>query len=169
MIGTYKVEVECLEGRGKLSVTGIGTDRETKESLNTAYNYFKSNKKSISGSIDTDGIEYMLHIEDLQGAGASKYIALSSFVAMCSSALKKPIKSGLVVLGSMTLGGTIGKIEELANTLQVCFDSGAKKILIPMSSVVDLQLVPSDLFSKFDISFYSTPEDAVFKALNIEL
>ena len=60
------------------------------------------------------------------------------------------------------------KSEELANTLQVCFDSGAKKILLPMSSASDISSVPSDLFSKFNISFYNDPEDAVYKALGIE-
>ena len=33
----------------------------------------------------------------------------------------------LVVLGSMSLGGTINKVEELANTLQVCFECRFKK------------------------------------------
>ncbi|MCI9247341.1 MAG: protease Lon-related BREX system protein BrxL [Clostridia bacterium] len=168
MIGTYKIEAESPNGHGKFTVSGIGTDRETKEALNTAFNYFKANKKSISSSIQVDNVDYLLHIEDLQGIGASKDISLASFVAMCSSALKKPMQGSLVILGSMSIGGTISKVEELANTLQVCFDSGAKKILLPMSSAGDIPNVPSDLFSKFNISFYNNPEDAVFKALGIE-
>lgn len=168
MIGTYKIEVESPYGHGKFSISGIGTDRETREALNTAFNYFKANRKNISGSIQIDNVDYLLHIEDLQGVGASKDISLASFVAMCSSALKKPMLGSLVILGSMSIGGTIGKVEELANTLQVCFDSGAKKILLPMSSAGDISSVPSDLFSKFNISFYNDPEEAVFKALGIE-
>jgi ATP-dependent Lon protease len=56
----------------------------------------------------------------------------------------------------------------LSNTLQVCFDSGAKKVLLPMSSASDIPSVPTDLFSKFNISFYNDPEDAVYKALGLE-
>ena len=168
IIGVYKIEVESPSGHGKFQISGIGTDRETKEALNTAFNYFKANRKNISASIQVDGVDYLLHIEDLQGIGASKDLSLASFVAMCSSALKKPMQGSLVILGSMSIGGTIGKVEELANTLQVCFDSGAKKILLPMSSASDIASVPSDLFSKFNISFYNDPEDAVFKALGIE-
>ena len=168
MIGVYKIEVESPSGHGKFSVSGVGSDRETKEALNTAYNYFKANKKSISASIQVDNVDYLLHIEDLQGNGPSKDISLASFVAMCSSALKKPMQGSLVILGSMSIGGTVSKVEELANTLQVCFDSGAKKILLPMSSAGDISTVPSDLFSKFNISFYNDPEDAVYKALGIE-
>lgn len=168
MIGVYKIEVESPNGHGKFQVSGIGTDRETKEALNTAFNYFKANRKNISASIQVDDIDYLLHIEDLQGVGASKDVSLASFVAMCSSSLKKPMQGSLVILGSMSIGGTIGKVEELANTLQVCFDAGAKKILLPMSSASDISSVPSDLFSKFNISFYNDPEEAVFKALGIE-
>jgi len=168
MIGTFKIEVESPIGHGKFNITGIGSNRETKEALNTAFNYFKANRKNISTSIQIDGIDYLLHIEDLQGVGASKDVSLASYVSMCSSALKKPMQGSLVILGSMSIGGTIGKVEELSNTLQVCFDSGAKKILLPMSSASDISNVPSDLFSKFNISFYNDPEDAVYKALGIE-
>ena len=168
MIGTFKIEVESPSGHGKFNITGIGSDRETKEALNTAYNYFKGNKKNISASIQVENVDYLLHVEDLQGVGASKDVSLAAFVAMCSSALKRPIQGSLVILGSMSIGGTISKVDELANTLQVCFDLGAKKILLPMSSAQDISNVPSDLFSKFNISFYNSPEDAVYKALGIE-
>lgn len=168
MIGTFKIEVESPSGHGKYNITGVGADRETKEALNTAYNYFKGNKKNISASIQVENVDYLLHIEDLQGVGASKDVSLAAFVAMCSSALKKSMQGSLVILGSMSIGGTISKVDELANTLQVCFDSGAKKILLPMSSAGDISNVPSDLFSKFNISFYNSPEDAVYKALGIE-
>lgn len=167
-IGTYKIEVESPSGHGKFTTSGVGTDRDTKEALNTAFNYFKANKKNISATIQIENVDYLLHIEDLQGAGSSKDVSLASYVAMCSSALKKPIQGSMVILGSLTIGGTIGKVDELANTLQVCFDSGAKKILLPMSSAADISTVPSDLFSKFNISFYNDPEDAVYKALGIE-
>lgn len=168
MIGTFKIEVESQSGHGKFTTSGVGNDRESKEALTTAFNYFKGNKKNISSSIDTESYDYLLHIDDLQGVGASKDVSLASYVAMCSSSLKKPIQESMVILGSMTIGGTISKVEELANTLQVCFDSGAKKILLPMSSAVDISSVPSDLFAKFNISFYNSPEDAVYKALGIE-
>ena len=68
----------------------------------------------------------------------------------------------------MSIGGTINKVEELAGTLQVAFDAGAKRVLLPMSSAADIASVPADLFAKFQISFYSSPEDAVIKAMGVE-
>jgi ATP-dependent Lon protease len=58
-------------------------------------------------------------------------------------------------------------VSSLANVLQVAFDAGAKKVLLPMSSASDISTVPSELFSKFQISFYEDPIDAVYKALGV--
>lgn len=166
-IGTYRIETESPGGSGKLSITGIGTDRETKESINTAFNYFKANRKNISANINVENSDFMIHIEDLQGVGPSREIALASFVSLVSSSLKMQIKEGLVILGNLTIGGTISKVDDLADTLEVCYDAGARTILLPMSSAADISTVPVETFSKFNISFYNDPEDAVRKALDI--
>ena len=63
---------------------------------------------------------------------------------------------------------TISKARNLAESMQVAFDAGAKRILLPMSSVTDIPSVPGELFAKFQTSFYSDPVDAVFKALGVE-
>lgn len=168
MIGVFKIETEVVPGSGKFERSGLGSNREAKENINTAFNYFKANKKNISGTMSVQNFDYLMHIQDLQGIGVASELSLAAFIAMCSGALKKPIQSQMVVLGSMSIGGTITKVEELANTLQVCLDAGAKKILLPMASAADLSTVPSELFAKFQISFYQSVEDAVFKALGVE-
>ena len=67
-----------------------------------------------------------------------------------------------------SIGGTIPKVEELASVLQVCLDAGAKKVLIPITSAPELGTVPSDLIGAFSLIFYTTPQEAVFKALGVE-
>ena len=89
-------------------------------------------------------------------------------MSLCSVALAKPVLSSLAVLGEISIGGTIIKVEELANTLQVCLDSGAKKVLLPITSAADLGTVPSELIGCFNLIFYNSAEDAVFKALGVE-
>lgn len=167
MIGTYKIETEVINGSGKFDKTGVSSDRQAKEAIDTAFKYFKANCKSISGSISISNKDYMMHIQDISGIGMSNELSLAAFVGLCSGAMNKPVQSEMVVLGSLSIGGTINKIEELANVLQVCFDAGAKKIILPMSSAVDLPTVPPELFAKFQTSFYTSPEDAVFKALGV--
>ncbi len=105
---------------------------------------------------------------ELQNSGNPENLTLASFIALCSAALGKPLQAQMVVMGDMTLGGTIAQARNLAESLQVAFDAGAKRILLPMSSVVDIPSVPGELFAKFQTSFYSDPVDAVFKALGVE-
>lgn len=168
MKGLFKLETTMAEGNGKFEVLGLSNSKESKESLKTAQNYFRANAKSISHSISVDSKDYLMHIQDCQGVGLDSNVSLPALVAYCSCALNRPTLPQLVILGSMSIGGTLTKVEELASVLQVAFDAGAKKILMPMSSAVDIPTVPAELFAKFQISFYSSPEDAVIKALGIE-
>lgn len=168
MIGVFRLESQMLPGSGKFERTGIGSDRECKEAVNTAYNYLKANGRRISGSISTTAKDYIINYQDLQGIGMTHRLALPTLIAICSIALNKPVQSSLVALGEISISGTLMKVEELANTLQVCLDSGAKKILLPITSAADLGTVPPELIGSFQLIFYSTPEDAVFKALGVE-
>jgi ATP-dependent Lon protease len=93
---------------------------------------------------------------------------LAAFVALCSGVLGKPLQPEMVVLGSMSLGGSIIPVENVAESLQVAFDSGAKRILLPMASVTDIPTIPGELFAKFQTSFYADPTNAVFKAFGIQ-
>lgn len=166
-IGVYKLELQVVTGSGKYERTGINTNAKAKEAANTAVNYFKANAKSISQIISTKEKDYFLHIQDLYGVGMTDDIALSYFISLCSGALNKPIEEQMVILGTMTIGGTISNIENLADLLQICLEAGAKKILLPMSSASKISSVPPELFSKFQIAFYSDPIDAVYKALGV--
>lgn len=127
MIGIYKLENQVVSGTGKFDKSGVGSNREAKESLDTAFRFFTANSKSISNTISTKTKDYLMHISDLQGIGLTDELAVAELIGLCSGALGKPTQESLVVIGNMTVGGTISKVEEFANTLQVCVDAGAKK------------------------------------------
>ncbi len=168
MIGVFKLETQMTSGNGKFERTGIGSNSRAKESVDNAYKYLKANSSSISGNISTTTKDYLIHIQDLNGIGMTMKLTLPTIIAICSVALKKPVLSSLAVLGDISIGGTLIKVEELANTLQVCQDSGAKKVLLPLTSAADLGTVPPELVGSFNLIFYKSAEDAVFKALGAE-
>ena len=168
MIGVFRLESQMLPGNGKFERTGIGTDREAKEATNTAFNFLKANARRISNSISTTMKDYIVNYQDLQGIGMTGKLALPTLIALCSIALGRPVQSALVVLGEISISGTLMKADELANTLQVCLDSGAKRVLIPSTSFADFTTVPPELMSAFQLIPYQSAEDAVFKALGVE-
>lgn len=168
MIGVFRLESQMLPGSGKFQRTGLGTDRAAKESTETAFNYLRANANRISSGVSTTTKDYIINYQDLQGIGMTDSLTLPSLIAICSIALNKSLISSSVVLGDISVAGTIKKVENLADTLQVCLDSGAKKILLPITSAVDLGTVPAELIGCFSLIFYNSAEDAVFKALGVE-
>ena len=168
MIGVFRLESQMLPGNGKLTRMGLGTGRESKEASDTAFNYLKANANRISGSISTTTKDYIINYQDLQGIGMTGKLALPTLIAVSSIALAKPVLSSLAVIGEISIGGTVSKADNLADTLQVCLDSGAKKVLLPITSAADLGTVPSELVGRFNLIFYQSAEDAVFKALGVE-
>lgn len=168
MIGAFRLESQMLPGNGKFQRTGLGSDREAKEATDTAFNFLKANCRRISGNISITTNDFIINYQDLQGLGLTSNLALPSLVAMCSIALGKPVVSSCAVLGEISIAGTMQKVDNLADTLQVCLDSGAKKVLLPLTSAADLGTVPAELIGAFSLIFYNSAEDAVFKALGVE-
>ena len=168
MIGVFRLDSQMLPGNGKFDRTGLGSDRDAKEATNTAFNFLKANSNRISGSISVTSKDYIIGYQDLQGIGMTDKLTLPTLIALCSIALGKPTVGTLAVLGEISISGSMIKVDELANTLQVCLDSGAKKVLLPITSAADLGTVPPELMGSFQIIFYNSAEDAVFKALGVE-
>ena len=168
MIGLFRLESQTLPGNGKFICNGIGNEREARESTQNAFNYLKANINRISQSIGTTTKDFIVQYQDLQGIGMTSTLALPTLIALCSIALQKPTVSSLAILGEISVSGTVSKVENLANTLQVCLDSGAKKVLLPITSAVDLGTVPAELVGCFNLIFFNSAEDAVFKALGVD-
>lgn len=168
MLGVFRLESQMMPGNGKFERSGLGSDGKCKEATNTAFNFLKANSKCISGSISTTTKDYIINYQDLQGIGMTDKLALATLIALSSIALGKPVSSNLVVLGEISIAGTLIKVDELANSLQVCLDSGAKKVLLPITSAADISTAPAELIGCFNLIFYSSAEDAVYKALGVE-
>lgn len=168
MIGLFRLESQMLPGNGKFERTGLGADRDAKEATNTAFNFLKANSNRISGSISTTTKDYIINYQDLQGIGITGKLALPTLISLCSIALGRSTLANLVIVGDISISGTLIKADELANVLQVCLDSGAKKVLLPSTSFVDFATVPADLMSAFQLIPYTSAEDAVYKALGVD-
>ncbi|GAA6146281.1 protease Lon-related BREX system protein BrxL [Thalassolituus maritimus] len=168
MPGLYRLELQVTKGSGKLATSGLWNSSAAKEQVKIAFDYFKANASRISGGSKVGEHDFHLHVVELQNTGPLNNLALSSLVAFASGLLGKPLQNQMVVLGDMSLGGSVTPVESLAECLQVAFDAGAKKVALPMSSAADIPTIPAELFTKFQTSFYADPVDAVFKALGVD-
>ena len=65
--------------------------------------------------------------------------------------LKKTTLNSLAVLGEISIRGTMIKVEELANSLQVSLDSRANlKVLLPITSATALGTVLAELIARLE-------------------
>lgn len=168
MLGVFRLESQMLPGTGKFERTGLGMDRDARESSSAAFSFLKANGNRISGNISTTTKDYIINYQDLQGIGMTGKLAMPTLIALASIALSKPVQSSMAILGEISISGTLIKVDELANSLQVCLDSGAKKVLLPSISMRELGNVPDDLAAAFDFISYRSAEEAVFKALGAD-
>jgi ATP-dependent Lon protease len=167
-LGLYRLETQVTAGNGAVRMSGLGSNSAAREAIKVGFDYFKANASHVSASAKPGDHDFHLHVVEFHNAGPTTAMTLAAFVALCSGLLGKPLQSQLVILGSMSLGGNIMPVQNLAESLQVAFDAGAKRLLLPMASVSDIPTIPGELFAKFQTSFYADPRDAVFKALGVE-
>jgi ATP-dependent Lon protease len=167
-LGLYRLETQVTAGNGTVRMSGLGSNSAAREAIKVGFDYFKANAARVSASAKPGDHDFHLHVVEFHNAGPTTAMTLAAFVALCSGLLGKPVQSQLVILGSMSLGGNIMPVQNLAESLQVAFDAGAKRLLLPMASVSDIPTIPGELFAKFQTSFYADPRDAVFKALGVE-
>jgi ATP-dependent Lon protease len=168
MPGLYRLELQVTKGSGKLVTSGLWNSTAAKEQVKIAFDYFKANSGRVSAGAKVLEHDFHLHAVELQNTGPFTHLALSSLVAFASGLLGKPVQNQMVVMGDMSLGGSVTPVQSIAECLQVAFDAGAKKVALPMSSAADIPTIPAELFTKFQTSFYADPVDAVFKALGVD-
>ena len=167
-LGLYRIETQVTSGSGMIKTSGLGSNSAAKEAIKVGFDYFRANANRVSASMKPGDHDYHLHAVELHNTGPTGAMTLVAFVALCSGLFGKPIQQQMVILGSMSLGGNIVPVENLAEALQVAFDAGAKRLLLPMASVRDIPTIPGELFAKFQTGFYADPVDAVFKALGVQ-
>lgn len=166
-LSIYRLENQKISGKGKFAISGLGSSSSAKEAAKVGFDYFKANIKSITSSLHAGEFDYHLHVVDLQSGGPTEDLSLMTFISLCSVLLGKAIQEQMVILGKMSLGGAVERVDNLADKLQVAHEAGAKRILLPMSSAADISKVPPELFSTFQTAFYNDPVDAVFKAVGV--
>ncbi len=167
-LGLYRLETQVTAGNGQLKLSGLGSSTAARESVKVGFDYFRANISQVQSSAKASDHDYHLHVVESHNTGPSTTLTLSAFVALCSGLLGKAIEPQMVVLGTMSLGGNIVPVENLAEALQVAADAGAKRLLLPMASVGDIPTIPGELFAKFQTNFYADPRDAVFKAMGVQ-
>lgn len=162
-MAVYRLENKAVGGNAAFRMEGVGSNREVRDALNAAFEQFKNCAPRLAAGMHVTSRDYLLFCNDLQAKGPSAEVSLAEFVGLCSAASGRPVMAGLVIPGILRLSGSLEPVGNLEDVLRVAKNAGAKRILLPMSSIADLQGVAPELIGAVSPEFYETG-DAVAAA-----
>lgn len=162
-MAVYKLENKAVSGNAAFRMEGVGSNREVRDALNAAFEQFKNCAPRLAVGMHVASKDYLLFCNDLQSKGPSAEVSLAEFIGLCSAASGRPVIAGLVIPGILRLSGSLEPVGNLEDVLRVAKNAGAKRILLPMSSIADLQNVAPELIGAVSPEFYETG-DAVAAA-----
>ena len=170
-IGIYRLENKLIDGTGKLQfkdIEGIANNKEIRDSLNAAFNYFEENAfHIIAGSTKT--FNYSLYFNDLQNRGSSNEVSVAEAVSFFSAFSGKPVLPSLVICGRVVMSGSMMPVTtDLDDIFVTVSNAGAKNLMLPDDTKDKYEKLKDVFKGEINVIFYSTPLDAAKKALKLE-
>lgn len=150
----YKLENRAVAGDFHLQTEGLGGYKSVKEAIEAAWRYFESNAARVAPGMHISKKDYLLFFNDLQGKGPTDEASLAEFVGLCSAAANRPVSAALAIPGVLRMSGTMDELRDLEDVLRVARNAGARRILLPMSAIRDLQSISPELISAISPDFY---------------
>ena len=150
----YKLENRAVSGEFKFKTEGIGNNRPVRESMEAAFKYFENYGNNVIAGMRITTKDYLLFFNDIQKRGLSAECSLAEFIALCSAACGRPVGTSTVIPGVLRMSGSIDPLKNLDEILRVAKNAGAKRVLLPMSAIADLQNIPEELLSSISPDFY---------------
>ena len=106
-----------------------------------------------------------MQIRSFDAARSGAKTGVAALIALSGALLKKSVRGGLVVVGEITLGGTIEPIHNAVTLAEMAVEKGAQSLLLPVSCRRQLFDLSDDMATKLNIEFYQDGRDALLKAL----
>ena len=167
-VSVYRLENKAVHGTGKFDQQGVGNfNRPLRDSLKAAWVYFENNAKNIIPGVRISDKDYFLYFNDLQSRGGCTEISIAEWVGLCSALAERPVLESLAVIGEIKISGSMGEVTNLESILRVADNAGARHLLLPIECMKELAELPGELLENVQPIFYSSPQDAVRKAMGI--
>ncbi len=172
ILGVYRLENKLVDGEGKFSfknVEGLAhATKSVRDSLNAAFNYFREHASEVvSGSYEE--FDYSLYFNDLQSRGVSDEISVAEVVGLFSGLANRAVLPSLIICGRVVMSGSMMPITtDLDEIFVTAANAGAKRLMLPVESRSNYDKLRSDLKEEISVVFYSTPLEAVKKALGVD-
>ena len=162
--GLYRIEVTEGPGSG-VKILNRPAPAPFSESVRYAEQNLYSRAKQLTGDRDPREHEFSVQLRAFDAGKSGSATGLAVLVSLCSALLQKSIKGGLVVVGSLNLGGSIDPVYNAVSVAELAISKGASTLLVPVSARKQLNDLPDDLITKVNILYYTDAREALLKAM----
>ena len=162
--GLFRLEVSEGPGSG-LHVLNKPVPQAFQESIRCAEQNLYTRAMQLVGDRDPRAHEYSVQLRSFDAARSGAKTGVASLIALCGALLRKSVRGGLIVVGEVTLGGTIEPIHNAVSLAEIAIEKGAKSLLLPVSCRRQLFDLSDDMATRLDVEYYQDARDALLKAL----
>lgn len=162
--GLFRLEVTEGPGSG-VRVLNKPVPPAFQESVRCAEQNLYTRAPQLVGDRDPRSHEFSVQLRGFDAAKSGAKTGVACLVALSSALLRKSVRGGLIVVGEVTIGGTIEAIHNAVTIAEMAVEKGAQSLLMPVSCRRQLFDLSDDMATKLDIEFYQDARDALLKAL----
>lgn len=162
--GLYKVEVNMGPGNG-VRILNKPSPPPFHESVSYAEQNLYKYSKELLGDRDARAHEYSIQLRSFDIVKTGGGLGVPVLMAMCSAMLEKNCKGGLVIVGSLNLGGSVDTVYNAINVAELAVEKGASTLLIPVNARRQLNDLSDEMITKINIQYYTDLKDCLLKAL----
>jgi ATP-dependent Lon protease len=162
--GLYRIEVTVGPGNS-VRILNAPVPPAFRESVRYGEQNLYTRSKELVGDRDPRSHEFSVQLRAIDADKAGGGLGLAVLLALCSGLLERSIKGGLIVVGSLNLGGSVEMIPNPVAIAELAVEKGASTVLMPISARKQLFNLSDEMATKISIEFYSDSADAFLKAV----
>lgn len=167
-LALVRIETVVTSGSGKMYISGVN-NTVVKDNIKNTYQYINANEKTILNEQHSlKNYDITIQITNMLGASISSGIGSAVYIAIVSALYKKNLKSGLAVLGNISVGGAVERAINFADKITMLSDNGAKSVVVPIDNLSELTGIPATVLGNTDIQFYQNNQLLMQKAILVD-
>jgi len=163
--GLYRIEVTVGPGSGGVRILNTPAPPGFRESVKVGEQNLYQLAKKLVGDRDPRAHEFNVQMRAFDNDRSGTGLGLPVLVTLATALLERSTKGGLIIVGSLNLGGSTELIPNAVSIAEVAIEKQATTLLMPVAVRRQLNDLPDELWTKISIEFYSDPSDAFFKAI----
>ena len=162
--GLYRIDASMSPGSG-VRITNIPAPGPFRESVRYAEGNLLSRSNELVGDRNPASHEFAVQLRGFDASRSGAFLGLPALLALCSTLLGKNVRSGLVAVGGLNLGGTIDPVYDPVGVAELAVEKAASTLLIPISARRQLNELSDEMATKLTILYYADAREALLKAL----